>query len=320
MIKNLILTSGILLLMASCHNDVAEDAAISDKGTAVFYATIDGQAMTRASNAKWDAGDKIGISGISGTKVYNNSGYVTTNGSGTGFEFSDGEKIYYMDDSDVAFTAYYPWEQELTEATATAFDAARQSHQKDFDFLWAQGKGSKSSPSVSFNFAHRMSKLMLTIKAGRDVTYEQVQSAVCYLENYLSRGEFDRVSGDVTAQGNAVSTAFTGNKDAEYNTPDVTENASKEAVAYGVILPPQSFENGNLAIVIEINSGDAGKPQRFSADIDLGLIAENGGKNIIKPGVQYNITVNVNRTGLSLGECSISPWDEYSIETDADLQ
>ena len=320
MTKNLILASGILLLMASCHNDAAEDIATSDKGAAVFSATIDGQAMTRASNANWDAGDKIGISGISDTKAYNNSGYVTANGSGTGFEFSDGEKIYYMDDSEVTFTAYHPWKQELTKATTIAFDASGQSHQKDFDFLWAQGKGSKSSPTVSFNFAHRMSKLLLTIKAGRDVTYEQVKSAVCHLGNYLCCGEFDRESGEVIAQGTAVETAFTGNKDADYNTPDVTDDASKEAVAYGIILPPQSFENGNLAIVIEINSGDAGKPQRFSADIDLSRISENGGKDILKPGVQYNITVNVNRTGLGIGQCSISPWDEYNIETDADLQ
>lgn len=320
MTKNLILASGMLFFMTSCHNDVAGDVPVPDNGAAIFSATIDGQAMTRASNASWDAGDKIGISGISGTKVYNNSGYVTANGSGTGFEFSDGEKIYYMDDSEVTFTAYYPWKQELTEATATAFDAAGQSLQKDFDFLWAQGKGSKSRPAVSLDFAHRMSKLALTIKAGRDISYEQVKSAVCYLGNYLSRGEFDRVSGEAIAQGNAVEVAFTRNKDAEYNTPDVTYDASKGTVAYGLILPPQSFENGRPVIVIEINSGDADNPQRFSADIDLSRITENGGKDILKPGVQYNITVNVNRTGLSLGECGISPWDEYSIETDADMQ
>ncbi|QIU93260.1 fimbrillin family protein [Bacteroides faecium] len=321
--KLVILSVGMLLTLAACNNDESGTAQSSNDGTALFTASIDGQRVTRASNAKWDNNDRIGISGTCGTKPYTNVCYKTSNGSGNDFEFEAGDKIYYQDMNEVNFTAYYPWKEALTASTTIAFSTDEQANQKDFDFLWAQGKGSKNSPKVDFGFTHQMSKIAITVKAGNDITCEEVKAAVCYLKNHQHQGTFDREAGTATTTGNqSAEWAFANNTaNQSYNTPDIATDDNKNSVTYGLILTPQTFTPESLlTFTAKVTTGEATDPQNFSAAIELNQIPENNNANELKPGIQYNITINVNKTGLSIGDCSISKWTEYSYETDADMQ
>ena len=59
--------------------------------------------------------------------------------------------------------------------------------------------------------------------------------------------------------------------------------------------------------------------QEFYANIDFSEIEGNGNVNEMKPGYQYNVTVNVNKTGLSVGKCEITPWKELSGSIEATM-
>lgn len=317
--KMLLLAAGALLSLAACDsNEMGNNRSLND-GSALFSATIDGQQLTRAYNDQWETGDMIGITGTCGTKNYTNVVYASTAGKENDFEFKEGDKIYYQDNGTVTFTTYYPWKMELSAVTTIDFATDAQSNQKNFDFLWAQGKGSKNEPTVDFSFTHRMSKMAITVKAGNDITYEEVKTALCSLENHLYQATFDRTDGTVTAKGDASTEWCFNEKDAPSCTSDITFDEKNASVTYGLILPPQTFTNASLLFTAEVNTGDAAEAQAFTALIDLSQIEENGGKNILKPGIQYNITINVNKTGLTIGTCSISDWKKYSHEINAGM-
>ncbi len=317
--KMLLLTAGALLSLAACDSNEMDNNQSLNDGSALFSATIDGQQLTRAYNDQWEAGDMIGITGTCGTRDYTNVGYASTAGKENDFEFKEGDKIYYEDNGTVTFTAYYPWKMELSAVTTIDFATDAQSNQKNFDYLWAQKEGSKNKPTVDFSFTHRMSKMAITVKAGNDITYEEVKTALCSLENHLYQATFDRTNGNVTAKGDALTGWCFNEEGTPECTSDITFEKDKSSVTYGLILPPQAFENASLLFTAKVNTGDAAGTQSFTAVIDLSKFEKNGGENILKPGIQYNITINVNKTGLTIGTCSITNWQTYSHEINAGM-
>lgn len=304
------------ILLSACSSDETTQPGVQESGMARFTGSIEG-AVTRASNTAWDAGDLIGITGTSGTEDYTNVPYMTATASGS-FE-AQGMAIYYNTPDEVNFTAYYPWKTELTDATEYSFNTDAQSGQKGFDFLYATGTGSKDEPEVDFTFSHCMSKVALTVKAGADVSYSEVESAVCSFSNFLNNATFNRATGVVAATGEPVAAdkawTFANGTD---ETTDITTDGSS-SVTYGLILVPQAFENGNLAFTASVQTADATAPQVFTVEIDLSQVPDNGNENRLRPGYQYNITVNVNKTGLTVGDCNISPWKTVSYSTDATM-
>ena len=93
-------------VLTACNND---ENNVIDTGSsqATFTAAIDGQVNTRAYDRTWEAGDAIGISGISGGITYTNVQYVTDS-EGTNGNFrveTSGNEIYYQDDNPAPFNS-----------------------------------------------------------------------------------------------------------------------------------------------------------------------------------------------------------------------
>lgn len=307
-----LLAAAIASGLAACSSDGPADTGTGRDNTALFIGSIEG-ARTRAYDQTWESADQIGITGTTGSETYTNICYKYA-GSGDEAFTAAADKIYYRDDSEVQFTAYYPWDESLTVSTAITADTWGQAAQKTFDFLHATAPGSKGVP-VNFTFVHKMAKLVLTVKAGEDVTYLDVENAVCSLENFLHEGTFDRVTGAATATGNpGVMWAFANSAEPDHNTPTVAKDQAKKAVAYSLILFPQAFPSaeGNLTFTA------ATANNKFSAEIDLSKVPGNV-TNELKPGTQYNITINLNKTGLTVGTSTISKWTELSHEINAGM-
>lgn len=310
---NYLLAVALLASLAACSNDETENTGTEKDNIALFTGSIEGT-HTRAYNDIWEGTDKIGITGTTGEKTYTNVPYKRDNTNKT-FVVDDGKQpIYYQDGQTVTFTAYYPWDESLTAATTITADTWGQVDQKKFDFLYATGTGSKGVP-VDFTFKHKMAKLVLIVKAGADMTYTDVENAVCSLENFLHEGNFDRTTGTATATGaTGVMWAFANNtSNVAYNTPTVTKDESKASVAYTLILFPQAFSSGNLSFTAETGGNS------YSTEIDLAQVPGNDNKNELQAGAQYNITINLNKTGLTVGTSSISPWNEKSHEINAGM-
>lgn len=307
-----LLAAAIVSGLTACSNDETVNTGTEKDNTALFTGSIEGT-RTRAYDQTWEPTDQIGITGTSGSKTYTNIPYKYA-GSGDETFTAAADKINYQDNSEVQFTAYYPWNESLTAATAITADTWGQVAQKTFDFLHATATGSKGM-AVNFTFAHKMAKLVLTVKAGEDVAYSDVESAVCSLENFLHEGTFDRTTGTATAIGNpGVMWDFANGGEANHNTPTVAKDEANKSVAYTLILFPQPFPStgGNLTFTAATGGNE------YSAEIDLSKVPDNG-TNELKPGTQYNITIRLNKTGLTVGTSSISGWREKSHTIDAGM-
>lgn len=296
-------------VLTACNND---ENNVIDTGSskATFTAAIDGQVNTRAYDQVWEANDAIGISGTSGSTTYTNVQYVTTGGNGNFTVGTSGNEIYYQDDNAVTFTAYYPWKNLAAGVTTITADTRAQASQSDFDFLWSQQTGSKAIPNVQFLFAHKMAKLVLTIQKGNDVSYQEVQNAVLSLRGFKNNGTFDVTNGTATATGDNLTTdwTFAGNStETGYNAP-LSKDATAETVSYTLILFPQEFITA-LPITATLTG-----MQSFSATLDFTeanrYAKDDNPKNEWVAGRQYNLSVTLHKTDITVNGCTIQGWDE----------
>lgn len=299
--------AAMTILLTGCNSEEGLPVGGS-QGMAHFSATIHVPG-TRAYDQIWEANDEIGISGTSGDRTYTNVCYLTADGSSSFNPKDESEKIYFQDNDEVTFTAYYPWNDLQDGAATISADTWGQKEQKKFDFLWAQAKGSKESPDVAFTFAHKMAKVVLTVKCGDDVSYEEVKNAVLMLENFKHTGSFDVTTGAAEATGNeSAMWEFANNKDEEvYNAPFKRDD-EKQTVSYTLIFFPQVFDSA-LPFTATLTG-----EQFFTANLDFkNANAEKDkeqAKNEWVAGRQYNMGVVLNKTGITVEGCTIAPWEE----------
>lgn len=305
----------ILALMAAtgCSNDNEPGPAGRSESPA-FTASIGVE--SRAYNDSWEIGDEIGISGAK----RNNVRHITNDGDGIFTVKTPGEQIYFQDENDATFTAYYPWNGLAAGSSKIRANTASQSEpeQKKFDFLWAQASGKKDSPNVKFAFSHRMVKLLLTVKPGDGMSFDEVKSASISLGGFRHGGSFDTSDGTATADsGKAVDKwTFSGGVVAP-----VEINETAKTATFSLILFPQAFSS-SLTLLAELdleNNAD----YRLRAYIDF--TSANSGKDNEKAknewvaGRQYNLSLTLNKTEISINKCEISPWlvvegDEITVD------
>lgn len=307
--SEMIAVAAMALMLAACNSEESAPGEEATRNVPRFSATIAGAVM-RAYNTVWEANDEIGISGKSGEAQYTNVCYFTT-GGGSFAPKDESRKIYFQDNSEVTFTAYYPWNVLPDEVTTITADTWGQAEQKTFDFLWAQAKGSKANPDVAFTFAHKMAKVVLTVKKGDDVSYDEVKAAVLSLDGFKHEGSFDVANGTAVATGNeGAMWEFAGNTENEaYNAPFKYDDA-RQTVSYTLIFFPQVFD-----AALPFTAKLTGK-QSFTADLDFttanAKIDNKNAKNEWVAGRQYNMGVVLNKTGITVEGCTIAPWEEVS--------
>lgn len=300
-----------LLFMAAALTAASFTACSSDEGgtatdgltAAQFSASIGGK--TRAYETYWESGDKIGISGTSGSKAYQNVAYQTSEGDGSFSAVTASEEIFFQNDDEVAFTAYYPW----SSSTTITADTHEQANQKQFDFLYATGTGSKASPSVALRFSHEMARLVLTIVPGSGVTYDEVKAAVLSLAGFKNNGSFNGLTGVATATGTESGEwQFAGNTENAACNAKQTLDSDNSAVSYSMILFPQE-----LAAAMAFTATNI---QTYKASIDLteanGNAGDENAKNELVAGRQYNLKVTLSKTGIKVTSCNIEPWNSVS--------
>lgn len=299
-----------VLMLAACNNENVTPGMEAGQDMARFSATID-MPNTRAYDNVWETGNEIGISGTSGGVNYTNVCYLTADGSGN-FNPKDGSgKIYFQDNNEVTFTAYYPW-NDLKGGTTVTADTWGQAEQKKFDFLWAQAKGKKTSPNVTFRFAHKMAKVVLTVKCGDGVSYDEVKTAVLSLDGFKHAGTFNVATGAAEATGNeGAMWEFAGNtEDEAYNAPFKNDNEN-QTVSYTLIFFPQAFD---AALPFTATLADK---QSFTANLDFtqaNAEIDEQAKNEWVAGRQYNMGIVLNKTGITVDGCTIAPWEEVDGE------
>ncbi len=307
--KYFILPAALLLALTACNSEEAATRNSVENFPLSFTADIAGQQPTRAYDRTWENGDKIGISGTSGDVTYTNVTYETTICVGIFTIAPGGTTIYFRTTDAVTFTAYYPQTDLAADVVTIPADTREQSAQKSFDFLRAQGTGSKASKNVAFSFAHKMARLVLTIKPGTGVSYEEVKTAKLMLSNYLYKGSFNVTTGTAAAKAEipVEYKPFANNDDTgkDYNAPSATDEV-KQTVTYSLILFPQNFDTAS-GMTFEAVLG-----QTLSTQLDFTTANRDAQdadpKNELVTGRQYNLSIVLNKKEATVTGCEISAW------------
>lgn len=300
--KSYLILAAAALTMGSCDSSDGFDP--NAPVAAQVTAGVSGPA-TRAMDDVWEA-DEIGVMVTDAPNsdmetMYRNVRYATTATTASAANFSSDAPVYFEDATEVVtFSAYGPYQPALGADGKVAVNTAAQGTrdaQRAFDFIYASGaKASKSQPVVEFKkvsedenhqFAHRMTRLVIIVKAGDGITPAQVKAAAVTLGGLAHEGTFDVTSGDATATGSAVA--------------DWTLSASSlrtetdNDVTFTSILLPQT-----LAAALT-----------FKATVDGNNFVNSDAINpALKAGMTYTYTITVKKTGLEVSGCSIEPWGE----------
>lgn len=205
--RKLYAMSGLLavLLLAGCSNDQLQPENNSDGRVAL---QVTSGIQTRAVNNLWENGDAIGIYMLDSKNTpdtYANIQYVTENdGTSGSFSPASGAETIYLptDGSSRQFIAYYPWKNTLT-GNAYPIDLTSQSDQSAIDFMIAEKVSgiSRTNPAAQFQFAHKLSKIVMEIKPGVGVNNSDLQGLTVSLTNQPTSGTFDVLNGTAAVPG-----------------------------------------------------------------------------------------------------------------------
>ena len=300
------------LLFAACAN---EEDGIGNNGpvAATVKADISNNIKTRgtAEDNSWTAGDAIGVYVTSsGYTTGDNKKYVTTNGDGT-FEAADNNNtIYFKNNEETTFSAYYPYNKYLTDGKMNWNIAEVEANQPcKADVLFASGAtASKASPTVNFTdaehrFKHCMSLVEFKIKPGQGVKDNNYKFNRLNMKGIFTSGKFDTRTGSVEAAGDRETLTRFFNNDVSFE--------SEESFAY--IMLPQSLESNKMDIEIYLLLNDS--EVKYTTSITPTTNGQfEGGKKYT-----YNITVK--NTGITIENANIVPWGNGdSGNLDADIE
>ena len=297
------------LLFAACAN---EEDGIGNNGpvAATVQADIVKNITRATTDDTWSKNDAIGVYATSsGNTTGDNKKYVTTNGDGT-FEAADNNNIiYFKDNKETTFSAYYPYNKFLTDGKMNWNIAEVEANLPcEADVLFASGAtASKAFPTVNFTdaehrFKHCMSLVEFKIKPGQGVKDNNYKFNRLNMKGIFMSGKFDTRTGSVEAAGDRETlTRFFNDVSFE----------SEESFAY--IMLPQSLESNKMDIEIYLLLNDS--EVKYTTPITPSTNGQfEGGKKYT-----YNITVK--NTGITIEKANIVPWENGdSSDLDAEIE
>ena len=297
------------LLFAACAN---EEDGIGNNGpvAATVQADIVKNITRATTDDTWSKNDAIGVYATSsGNTTGDNKKYVTTNGDGT-FEAADNNNIiYFKDNKETTFSAYYPYSKFLTDGKMNWNMAEVEANQPcKADVLFASGAtASKASPTVNFTdaehrFKHCMSLVEFKIKPGQGVKYNNYKFNRLELKGIFTSGKFDTRTGLVENVGDRMSLVR--------NFDDVPFESEE---SFACIMLPQSLESNKMDIEIYLLLNDS--EVKYTTPITPSTNGQfEGGKKYT-----YNITVK--NTGITIEKANIVPWENGdSSDLDAEIE
>ena len=282
-----ILTACVLAVAAAgCVQNDNENPSRGDEVR--FTAGIETVTRTTDGGNSWVAGDKIGIfmltrGGDPGTPaevLADNISYTATPGEpaseATFAPSGPAETIYYpQDGSQVDFVAYYPYGhiRPNGDLMIDIFD------QKDI--MWTRTDGiSKTKSAVNLSFSHVMSKVTLVLTSGEGIAAGDV--AALTPEDILVRGMPILATLDLS---NGI----------------IVPSRS------GLFRPLQTGEATFTAIVIPQTTGDTGRTVTFTVG-GADYVWNIPSSTIFEAGVHYTFNITVRKTGITVGDSTITPW------------
>lgn len=275
----------LALSLAACNN--GEITPTPDSRVAL---QVTSGIQTRAYDATWEAGDEIGIFGYTQgdapAQTYANAQYVTRNGNGSFIPAQEVNTIYLLtDNTPLDFVAYYPYTAGLENSIYTV-DVTDQSDQSAIDLMVADWESAdRISSKVSFNFVHKLSKIVINLAPGMGVTGDELEGMTVQLTGQKTAATFDVTQPDGTVSITDPDQSVT-----------LTLKANAEGTfAEGIVLPSDDYGGMTLHLILA-DGGFFNWTLNYSTEADQ-----------FKAGHKYTYNITVNRTDLYVTS-TISDW------------
>lgn len=280
------------LFMASCSTEEVLSGGNDNKGRVALQ--VSSGIQTRAFDGQWEEDDRIGIFMLNNGQNtvadgYDNVPYRVTSAGEGGKAFSpSSEVIYFPTNGDKRdFIAYYPYSADkVTKDGVYSIDLTKQDPQKDIDFMLAGKVTDKSREDayVSFQFAHKLVKIVMDIKPGDGVTANDLKNVTVSLTGQPTVGTFD-VLNDQNV------TATSTDKKA------VTLLANVEGThAEGIVFPSENYDGMSFAFTTQA----IGSYEWRLSSSEKAIKFESGKK--------YLYTITIHRTFIDV-TATIKDWE-----------
>lgn len=226
-------------LLPGCSGGEDGPKALEERGVVKIRAVVDDG--SRASDTDWETSDKIGVSN---DRDLVNKAFVTKKGDGN-FESADGDAVKITGSSKVTFSAFYPYNQAVTENNKTIpvhvadSQGAYTSNPSEVNLMAAEPvQADVDNPEVLLHFRHKMTKVALKFVDQSGLLNTENCEITYTLENVATSGNFDTEAGVVTASQDKAS---------------VKAPTTKLNTLSGVFLPPVSGGNRDeVTIRVEV--------------------------------------------------------------------
>ncbi|QIU96369.1 fimbrillin family protein [Bacteroides faecium] len=318
-----------LVTLAACSNDNETDNSVESGLVPLEVSASINKAKTRVTNdSQWQKGDMISVNATSGELEYTAKNYKLVDGTSN---FEPVDPIYdaiYYGAADGEFSAYYPCiaYQYLTDYKTISGDIISQETEqkkmsnKRIDFMYAKATGTKNSPAVNFKFDHKMSKLVIRLKAG--VGFQDAWAFTSWYDlifsskspNLHSKVTFDPKEGTITPRNAVNSLAFLyqpTNGIPRISGEDVTIDGTKYG-QFTYILCPEEQVPGGLEFALHYVTKDITYTTTLFTD-------KSETEMVTEAGKEYVYTVTVNKTGLEVTNATIKPWIPAELPNDGNV-
>lgn len=280
---------------------VSFSGAIAD-GTLAQAVSTAPHTRTTDGGDKWAVGDEVGIymlpaSGVIGDAMTGaaNKEYKITDATTGALAPEDGMPIYYPQSGDVDFIAYHPYGSagnnagEISTGNIYNINVTGQTDeaaQNAIDVMYAKKTGvAKGKTAVSLTFGHMLSKVTIHVKAGEGVTAGDISG--------LRAADVKFGGMPVTATLALQDGTLTAGGDLTQTFSPLKVAAAGSGAGFTTIIIPQPGMNGRKVV---FTIGD----EEFTGYLPTG--------DIFAAGNHYTYPVTVEKSGVTLGDVTITKW------------
>lgn len=300
-----------LLLLFSCNSNNEDIAPIND----------DSLSTIRMVDGNWEANDAIGVFFVKDGAnlndptdiLYENIKYEYDNSTPSppwqqsgykAFKINSANVPYYpVDDSKIQAIAYYPYNSSWSSINGIYnIDVSNQSKQQDIDLLYApittgNYKKTNASNPINLDFYHKLSRLILDIKAGEGVSEDDIKKDLTIeLNNYIYKGVFSLATGNVSPSGSDKKSI---------NPYKATSASSGHLVRYEAILIPQTTSSIDFFI--------------GTTKYSLELKNSKGATLELESGTQYVYSITITKTTIIIEGEEIVDWGNTNNSKDGQV-
>lgn len=249
--------------------------------------------QTRAFDDQWEDDDQIGIFMLNNGQNtvadgYDNVPYRVASAGTGGKAFNPvDEVIYFPTNGDKRdFIAYYPYSASKVANGVYAIDLTVQNPQKDIDFMLAGKVTDKSriDANVSFQFVHKLAKIVMDIQPGDGVTADDLKHITVSLTGQPTEGTFDVLNGQHVTVTSTDKKAVTLLTDAE------------GTHAEGIVFPGENYDGMSFTFATQAIGG-------YEWPLNKSVEATK-----FEAGKKYLYTITVNKTEINVTS-TIKDWE-----------